>query len=393
MDLIKGKVDRPQKVVIYGPEGIGKSTFVSKFPNPVFIDTEGSTAHLDVTRTPTPSSWQMLLEQVRYFKSHPDICETLIIDTADWAEQLCVNDVCAKAQKSGIEDFGYSKGYVYLTEEFGRLLNALEDLIELGMHVVFTAHAKMRKFEQPDELGSYDRWEMKVTKNTAPLLREWADLVLFANYETYVIKSDNKMEKGKAQGGKRVMHTTHHPCWDAKNRHNLASKLDFDYTAIGHCIKSFKPATAATPHPDPETRNPDTAPDPSPETPNTAPEQSSQQSFIEKSADAPPTPPPAEPPAATGGSPGPASSQIADKEDWEGIPKALEDLMRRNFVFPADIRAICAHKGYVTIDTPISKYDPEFIKAKLIGAWPRVLASIEETYGPIPITWNTEEPA
>ncbi len=31
----------PVKTVLYGPEGIGKSTFASHFPNPVFIDTEG----------------------------------------------------------------------------------------------------------------------------------------------------------------------------------------------------------------------------------------------------------------------------------------------------------------------------------------------------------------
>lgn len=45
----------------------------------------------------------------------------------------------------------------------------------------------MRKFEQPDEIGSYDRWEMKLTKNVAPLVKEWADMVLFANYKTFVV--------------------------------------------------------------------------------------------------------------------------------------------------------------------------------------------------------------
>ncbi len=44
------------KVVIYGPEGIGKSTFVAEFPNPVFIDTEGSTDNMDVARLDKPTS-------------------------------------------------------------------------------------------------------------------------------------------------------------------------------------------------------------------------------------------------------------------------------------------------------------------------------------------------
>jgi len=150
MQITSGKIASAQKVVIYGPEGIGKSTFASKFPSPVFIDTEGSTKHMDVHRSPKPTSWTMLLDAVRYFKANPSGFKTLVIDTADWAEQLCVADVCAKAQKNGIEDFGYGKGYIYLAEEFGRLLNLLEEVIEVGMNVVVTAHAKMRKFEQPD---------------------------------------------------------------------------------------------------------------------------------------------------------------------------------------------------------------------------------------------------
>ncbi|WP_459997774.1 ATP-binding protein, partial [Paradesulfitobacterium aromaticivorans] len=205
MEITRGKIASAQKCVIFGPEGIGKSTFAAQFPNPVFIDTEGSTKHMDVARTPRPSSWAMLLEQVKYFKAHPQKCDSLIIDTADWAEQLCIIEICAKANKGGIEDFGYGKGYVYLAEEFGKLLNYLEELIELGINVVLTAHAQMRKFEQPDEMGAYDRWEMKLQKKTAPLVKEWADMVLFANYETYVVKTDDK--KNKAQGGKRVINT------------------------------------------------------------------------------------------------------------------------------------------------------------------------------------------
>ena len=131
MQIIRGKIESAQKVVIYGPEGIGKSYFASRFPNPLFIDTEGSTKHMDVARLPNPSSWTMLLEEVKHVKANPHICETLVIDTVDWTEQLCMNEICAKSQKSGIEDFGYGKGYVYLAEEFGRLLNALTDLIDL----------------------------------------------------------------------------------------------------------------------------------------------------------------------------------------------------------------------------------------------------------------------
>ena len=167
MEIIRGKIPGAKKVVIYGPEGIGKSTFAAQFPDPLFMDTEGSTKEMDVARTPTPSSWTMLLEQISYVKTHPDICKTFIVDTLDWAEQMCVEHVCAKHRKSGIEDFGYGNGYVYTKEEFGRMLNCLEEIIKVGIHVVLTAHAHIRKFEQPDEMGAYDRWELKLGKKTS----------------------------------------------------------------------------------------------------------------------------------------------------------------------------------------------------------------------------------
>lgn len=232
LNISSGRIEKPQKVVIYGPEGIGKTTFAAQFPDPVFIDTEGSTYHMDVKRTEKPQSWQQLMDQVKQIAGSPGICKTLVLDTADWAEMICTETICARFQKKGIEDFGYGKGYVFLQEEFGRLLNALTEVINAGMNVVLTAHAKMRKFEQPDEMGAYDRWEMKLSKQVAPMVKEWADMVLFANYKTYVVAADDKGKKHKAQGGKRVIFTAHHPCWDAKNRHNLPEELPLDYASL-----------------------------------------------------------------------------------------------------------------------------------------------------------------
>ena len=244
MKITSGKVMRAQKVVIYGSEGIGKSTLASRFPNPLFIDTEGGTAQLDVRRIEKPGSFDGLISIVNEVAADPDICKTLILDTADWAEQMCITGVCAKYKKAGIEDFGYGKGYTYLAEEYSRLLNAFNAVIAAGIHVVITAHAKMRKFEQPDEMGAYDRWEMKLSKQVAPLLKEWCDLLLFCNYKTIVVATKN--DTRKAQGGKRIIHTTHHPCWDAKNRHGLPDEIDLDYGNIAHLFDSAAPAATVT---------------------------------------------------------------------------------------------------------------------------------------------------
>ena len=212
MKITRGIQTKPLKVVIYGPEGIGKSTFASLFPDPLFIDTEGSTTRMNVARTETPTSLAMLMQLLTEVRDAPPGCKTLIIDTIDWAERLCIQAVCDKNHKSGIEDFGYGKGYSYVYEEMGRILNLLNDIWERGIHVVLTAHAAIRKFEQPDEMGAYDRWELKLINspkcNSCAMVKEWADMVLFANYKTFAVAADKEGKKMKARGGERVI--THH---------------------------------------------------------------------------------------------------------------------------------------------------------------------------------------
>jgi len=237
--ITKGKIQTAKKVIIYGPEGIGKSTLAAQFPNPVFIDTEGSTKELDVARYPAPNYWSMIIEEAEDLLEERNF-STLVIDTADWAEKFCIAETCSRLNVKGIEDVGYGKGYVYLYDDFQRILTVCDKLVAAGINVVFTAHAQMRKFEQPDELGAYDRWEMKLTKKIAPLLKEWADIVLFCNYKTTVITDQNTKSK-KATGGSRVMYSTHHPCWDAKNRYNLPEQMEMSFEPIAQLFDGVEP--------------------------------------------------------------------------------------------------------------------------------------------------------
>ena len=240
MQITRGKIPGAYKIGLYGVEGIGKTTFAAQFPDPLFIDTEGGTAHMDVKRLPKPDAWIELLSEVDWVYNHPDCCKTLVIDTADWAERLCNEAVCAMNKVESIETFNYGKGYVFAQEEFGRLLDKLELVRKQGIHILIVAHAMMRKFEQPEELGAYDRWELKLSKKIAPMVREWVDALLFVNYKVLVVNVDNKgaaKGKNKVQGGKRVMYTAHHSCWDAKNRFGLPEEAEFSYEVIRGVIE------------------------------------------------------------------------------------------------------------------------------------------------------------
>ena len=241
--LQRGKLTRPQKAVIYGPEGVGKSTLASQFPSPVFLDTEGGTHHLDVVRFPDVRSWDDVLAAAKSLAAGGHEFKTLVIDTADWLEKRLAEHLCRKANKESIEDFGYGKGYVLIAEEFAKFLASLDTLLARGMHVVFLAHSTVRKFESPDQAGSYDRYELKLSKQVAPLVKEWADLILFTNYVTKVAESDTGRRRGIG-GRERVILTTHCAAYDAKNRHGLEEKLAFGYEAIAPVFASAPAAPA-----------------------------------------------------------------------------------------------------------------------------------------------------
>lgn len=243
--LTRGRVTRPQRTVIYGPEGIGKSTLAAAFPSPVFLDTENGTDHLDVVRFPHIEKWSDIARCIEQLAATPHIIKTLVIDTVDWLEKHLAEELCRKANKKSIEDFGYGKGYVLLAEEFATFLTSLDGLMRnKGMHIVLLAHACIKKFEQPDAAGSYDRYELKLSKQVAPLVREWCDLLLFANFFTRVAESDSGRKRGVG-GRERVLYTSHTAAWDAKNRHGLADKLEFSFESIAHV---FAHETASATH-------------------------------------------------------------------------------------------------------------------------------------------------
>ena len=373
--ITTGIQNTPVKTVLYGPEGIGKSSFAAQFPQPVFIDTEGGTKRLNVARLPAPTSWAMLLDEVEEVRKGNVTCRTLVIDTADWAERLCTEAVCAKAKVKGIEDFGYGKGYTYLKEEFSRLLDSLEEVLNTGRHVVVLAHAAITKFEQPDAVGNYDRWTMKTSKQVAPLLREWCDMLLFANYKTIVEKSGSGQNaKNKASGARRVLYTAHHACWDAKNRFGLPEEVPFEYASIAACIEagSAPAAPAATPVPAPAQQPvpaPAHAPQPVPAAATWAPGGGV---MVEDAA-------PAESPQRQVERQQNTAKERIEKElIAEQVPEKLRTLMLNDLVDSATLRHAVFQRGCYPENTPISNYDPQFVAGSLVASWGKWLEFIDE---------------
>lgn len=381
-EVISGKIHKAKKVVLYGPEGIGKSSLASQFPKPIFIDTEGSTTELVVDRLPKPTSWEMLKQQVNWVKQQVGRFETLVIDTIDWAEMQCNEFICAQHNKKGIEDFGYGKGYIYASEEFGRFLNLLSDVIEVGINVVLTAHSHVVKFEQPDEMGAYDRYQLKLGQKTgsrtAALVKEWADMVLFINYKTFSVATDDKGKKFKGQGGARMVYSTHHPAWDAKNRHGLPDEFPLDYAYIAHIFEGQDQQTQPQFQQQSQPMVQESMQHPA-EVKTTQSALPLEQTILQGQAVQPQQQEPIQ-------QEDPVQEQMATPitELNPNIPQSLRDLMIQNDVSEVEIQAVVSQRGYYPIDTPIENYDPNFIEGVLVGAWDQVFQMIKEFRDKLP---------
>jgi hypothetical protein len=339
MEITGGLLIEPQRLVVYGPEGIGKSTIVSRTPNPVFIDVEGSTADLDVQRSPIPGSWTALIDTVNEFAVDHHGHKTLVVDTADCAERLCIDHVCASnnlTSLGGQDDFG--KSYGILDTEWRRLLDMLTRVAKSGMHVCLTAHAKQRKLELPDQDGSFDRWELKMEKRTSAATKEWARTVLFLNYKTYIVEGEKKLDKAKGKGGHRVIYTTHHPAWDAKNRVGLPDEVKLEYSAIESLFAALPSQPTATPRQEPEAQT----------------------------------------------EPSPALPVVDTKveQHYTGPDKSfldpLRELLTRDNITEHELQLAVAKRGYYPADTPLANYEPKFVAGKLVAHWAAVLQIINE---------------
>lgn len=245
LKITRGPQPSPARVVLGGVEGIGKTTLASQFPDALILDTEEGSKHLDVARVEchdfaaVESAMHELCRDRQGFR-------TVVVDSADWAERSLIEQIVRHAGKKSIEDFGFGKGYTIVAERIGRFLALADQLIAAGLNVVFVAHVKVVRTSPPDMQDGYDRYELKLTKQTAPLFKEWADALLFCNYRTKLVEgADGRM---KAIGGReRVIYTSRTAAWDAKNRFGLDDELPMTIAALAPLFASAPAATTGKP--------------------------------------------------------------------------------------------------------------------------------------------------
>jgi hypothetical protein len=185
--------------------------------------------------------WQTMKTAVAALAVDRQGFSTLVVDSIDWAERLLVQKVCKDADKPSIESFPFGKGWVIATEQMAQFLDSLDNLVRAGMNVVLVGHSTVKRVSPPEMTEGYDRHELKLSKQVSPLIKEWADALIFLNYRTRVVEGTDG--RAKAVGGKeRYMFTERCAAFDAKNRYGLASELPMNIAALAPMFAATKPA-------------------------------------------------------------------------------------------------------------------------------------------------------
>ncbi len=241
--ITKGKIKLPHLVLLYGPDGVGKSTFGSQAPSPVFLGPEKGTMNLDVARFPTPKTWSDVLTACDELASSNHGFKTLVVDTLDWIEPLVYEHICKKYGVDNVEKAagGYGKGY---REAFNEVINFRHKLSflreQMKMNIILLAHSKVVTFEDPTTEHGYSRYELKLQDGAnvsmRAMWREYVDAVLFCNFETFS-KGEGKSARGVTTR-ERKMWTERDAGFDAKNRFGLPFEMPLDFATYDSYVNS-----------------------------------------------------------------------------------------------------------------------------------------------------------
>lgn len=253
MSLLKqihsGRRHAPPRLLIYGTEGIGKSTTASQASKPIFVPTEDGLDQIDCDSFPLAKTYTDVMNAVTALYSEKHDYQAVVIDSLDWLERLVWDEVCREYGVKSIEkaDGGYAKGYTHALTQWREVLDGLDALRnERGMCVILLAHAKVEKFEDP-ESAAYDRYSPRLHKHAAALLTEWADAVLFATRKFRTESEDAGFNRKRsiavplgADGGERILRTMGGPSCIAKNRYSLPAELPLSWQAVMNAMTNPK---------------------------------------------------------------------------------------------------------------------------------------------------------
>lgn len=131
----------------------GKSTFGSQLPRSLFLNFEQGTNALAGIRSVPILRWgdfKKVLSQLRKPQAR-EMYDSIVVDTASIAWQLCEKYVCQREGVDSIRDIPWGQGWGMLRNEFSE---CWREITLLGFGILFIAHSKDKPTEMRDEDGN-----------------------------------------------------------------------------------------------------------------------------------------------------------------------------------------------------------------------------------------------
>ena len=257
---------KPPCIVVYGPHGVGKTTFACSAVRPVVIRTEDGLGVLDTPAFPVADNLGSVLEALEVLHTTEHKYRTVILDSLDWLEPLIWADVCRENGVQNIEQVekGYGKGYVFADKHWKAVLDGFTALRDRGMTVILIAHSEIKTFNAPDT-EPYERYQPKLHKRASALVQEWADVIGFAHLEVIVQKTETGFNKKVRRGtgtGSRLLSLHEQPAYLAKTRYPMPESVELAWPTFADHLRA---AFATTPTAVPNGTTPSTEPSTQPE--------------------------------------------------------------------------------------------------------------------------------
>lgn len=237
------RASQPPRIVVHGQQGVGKSTFAANAHKPIFLPFEDGLVGLEVNAFPVLTSYDQAAQALDALASDKHDFGTVVLDSLDWLEPLIWARVAKDAGKDSIEQIPYGKGYIEASTYWRELLGKIDALRARGMATILIAHTEVKRFDAPDT-DAYDRYVIKLHRQAAGLVIEWADIVGFAQHEM-VIKKESTGFQNRTRGvgtGRRLLRVNETPAYLAKTRFPIADPVPLDWAAL---VGALYPAAAS----------------------------------------------------------------------------------------------------------------------------------------------------